>query len=83
MVKRKSYKNKVQLEYRGNQKFSEGLIVAADAETWKCGFMNKNGEFVTEPQFEDAANFSEGLARVSIKENNTEYLALLILEANM
>lgn len=70
-------KDEIQLEFRGNQKFSEGLIVAADAKTWKCGFMNKAGKFVIEPKFEDAANFSEGLARVSIKENHREYLGFI------
>ena len=70
-------KDEIQLEFVGNQKFSEGLIVAYDTKTSKCGFIDKTGEFVIEPQFENAANFSEGLARVSIKENYREYLGFI------
>ena len=58
-------------------KFSEGLIAVQDVKIKKFGFMNKTGDFVIEPQFECAANFSEGLARVSIVENHSEYLGFI------
>ncbi|HMS41722.1 MAG TPA: WG repeat-containing protein [Pyrinomonadaceae bacterium] len=58
-------------------KFSENLIAVQDVKLKKFGFMNKTGDFVIEPQFECAANFSEGLARVSIIENRREYLGFI------
>ena len=30
----------------------------------KCGFMDKSGKVVIEPQFDYATDFSEGLAKV-------------------
>ena len=32
----------------------------------KCGYIDKTGEFVIEPQFDDADDFSEGLAGVRV-----------------
>lgn len=69
--------DKVQLEYSGNQKFSEGLLVACDVKTKKCGFMDKTGKFVIEPKFHNASFFSEGLARVSIIKDHEEYLGFI------
>jgi hypothetical protein len=42
--------------------FSEGLASAAKEGRW--GFINKSGEWVVEPRFEDALHFSQGLAGV-------------------
>ena len=43
--------------------FNEGLLAVMDGELF--GYMNTKGEFVIEPTFEGAANFSDnGLARV-------------------
>jgi hypothetical protein len=67
----------VALEYSGNQKFSEGLIVARDMKTDLCGYLDKTGKFAIEPGFKDAANFSEGLARASIIEDHREYLGFI------
>lgn len=69
--------NEIQLEFSGNQKFSDGLIVACDVKTQKCGFMDKSGKFVIEPKFENASSFSEGLARVLIVENQREKLGFI------
>lgn len=69
--------DEIQLEYSGNQKFSEGLIVACDAKTKKCGFMDKTGKFIIEPKFNDASSFSEGLAKVSIIKNHKEMLGFI------
>jgi WG containing repeat len=35
----------------------------------KIGFIDKTGRFVVQPQYSEAAPFSEGLARVAINEN--------------
>lgn len=67
----------VALEYSGDQKFSGGLIVARDMKTDLCGFLDKTGKFAIEPRFNDASNFSEGLARVSIIEDHREYLGFI------
>ena len=44
--------------------FSEGLSAVGVAD--KCGYINKSGEFVIDPQFELARQFKEGLAIVII-----------------
>ncbi|MGH9932431.1 MAG: WG repeat-containing protein [Pyrinomonadaceae bacterium] len=44
--------------------FSEGLVPVASKGKW--GFMDKTGKLVIAAQFEDAENFSEGLAPVKI-----------------
>ena len=45
--------------------FSEGLArIWADELKW--GFIDKTGKFVIEPRFDDAWNFSEGMARVKV-----------------
>jgi len=68
----------VTLEYSGDQKFSEGLIVARHMKANLCGFLDKMGDFVIDPKFNDASNFSEGLARVSIvKDDHREYLGFI------
>ncbi len=65
------------LDSNGTKKFSEGLIAVSETGTNKFGFMNKEGRIIIEPQFENAANFSEGLARVSIRQNHREYLGFI------
>jgi hypothetical protein len=45
--------------------FSEGVVPVATKGKW--GFMDQTGKLVIEAQFEDAGNFSEGLAPVKIK----------------
>lgn len=42
--------------------FSEGLAKVQKTNKW--GFIDKTGNFVVQPTFEDALNFSEGLAAV-------------------
>lgn len=70
-------KDKLELEYFGEQKFSEGLIAAKNVETGKFGFLNKFGDFVIEPIYNNAASFSEGLARISIIKDNRELLGFI------
>lgn len=61
-------------------KFSEGLLAVWDEKTRKHGFINKVGEFAIAPEFTSAADFSDGLARVSISENNKEFLGFIDLK---
>ena len=60
-----------------NNRFSNGLILAFNPETEKRGFMDKTGKFAIAPKFNNVANFSEGLARVSIIENDREMLGFI------
>ena len=54
------------------QGFSEGLAVVGKDN--KLGYIDKTGQFVIAPRFDRAAPFSEGLARVMIKDpNGNEY----------
>lgn len=48
-----------------NQKNTEELYVIRD--NGRYGYINKSGLVVIKPQFEDAYNFSEGLARVGVQ----------------
>lgn len=73
-------KGEYEFDYNGTKKFSEGLMAIFDRKIGKFGFMNREGEFVIEPKFENAANFSDGLARVSIKKNYREYLGFINTE---
>lgn len=43
--------------------FSEGMAVIIDKDG-KYGYINKKGEMIVKPQFEEAGNFSEGVASV-------------------
>lgn len=45
--------------------FSEGLVPISLKDKW--GFMDRTGKLVIEASFEDAENFSEGLAPVKVK----------------
>ncbi len=72
----------IQLGYQENPKFSEGFIAACNVPTGKHGFLDKTGKFVIEPKFQNVANFSEGLARASVKVNNREYLGFIDLKGN-
>lgn len=62
---------------RQNTKFSENLILISDPETNKHGFMDKTGNLAVKPKFENAASFSEGLARVSVIKNSREMLGFI------
>ncbi len=48
--------------------FSQGLCSAKDKLTNKYGFINKNGQFIIAPQFDDAHSFSESLC--AVEKNN-------------
>lgn len=47
--------------------FSEGLLAVYDLDTLKVGYIDKYGQWIIEPSFEEVYEFSDGLARV--KEN--------------
>jgi hypothetical protein len=44
--------------------YNEGLSAADEEDRADCGFVDKYGEWVIPPQFEDTKSFSEGLAAV-------------------
>ena len=46
--------------------FSEGMAVVALKRSHKKGYIDKTGDFVIAPQFQDAFGFSEGLAAVEV-----------------
>lgn len=55
--------------YRGFQKaesFSEGLAVVQDKQTGLYGYIGLDGQYVIEPQYMTAFDFSEGLAAVAL-----------------
>ncbi|MBN1629553.1 MAG: WG repeat-containing protein [Thermoleophilia bacterium] len=56
--------------------FSEGLAVVYNLESVvsedRCGFIDRTGAVVIEPQFSWALEFSEGLAAVAVGENEAE-----------
>ena len=49
--------------------FSEGLAAVRIGDKW--GFIDRQGTYVIEPQFDDAQSFSEGLAAVRIGDRET------------
>ena len=51
--------------------FSEGLVPVGI--NGKTGFMDRTGKIVIAPQFEDAENFSEGLAPVKVRSDDTTW----------
>lgn len=57
--------NDLELNIYENARFSEGLIEAYDNGKGKYGFIDKTGEFVVKPEFNQAGPFVEGLARVT------------------
>ena len=69
--------NELQLTIYENARLTEGKIAAFDSVKSKAGFIDKTGKFVIEPKFGDTAPFSEGLARVMIKENREEKIGFI------
>lgn len=65
-----------------NPRFVNGLLAARDAVLKKYGYVDKNGQFVIPPRFENAASFSEGLARVSVIENGRELVGFIDIKGN-
>jgi hypothetical protein len=62
----------LQLNIYEDARLSEGLIDAYDCTKSKTGFIDKTGNFVIEPKFDNAGPFSEGLARVTVTEGGEE-----------
>ena len=58
-------------------RFSEGLLCVFSQEKQAMGYINRAWEFVIQPQFRNAAPFSEGLARVAVIEDEMEKLAFI------
>ncbi len=52
--------------------FSDGLAGALDTKAGKFGFINKQGDFVIPPQFDDVCEFHEGRAPVCMKSRDAE-----------
>lgn len=57
--------------------FSNGLMAVVELQSRKVGFVDRTGEFLIEPMFIEAGNFSEGLARVSVQVRDEEKLAFI------
>ena len=58
-------------------RFSEGLLCVFSQEKQASGYIDKSWKFVIQPQFERAAPFSEGLARVTVIKDEMEKLAFI------
>jgi len=70
--------NQMKLEVNiDDARFSEGLLCVFSQEKQAMGYINKAWEFVIQPQFRNAAPFSEGLARVAVIEDEMEKLAFI------
>jgi len=63
-------------------RFSEGLLCVFSQEKQEMGYINKAWEFVIQPQFRNAAPFSEGLARVAVIEDEMQKLAFIDKNGN-
>lgn len=69
--------SEIRLNAHDGARFSEGLIGAFDLKSGKVGFVDKTGHFVIQPQFKEAAPFSEGLARIALDENGKERVGFI------
>ena len=69
--------DEVQLAVFEDARFSEGLAVAYDCAEEKYGYVDRGGEFVIEPAYDEAAPFSEGLARVAVVVDDEEKLGFI------
>lgn len=58
----------VPITFAGLAQFSGGLAVARAAPNGLWGFIDKSGAFAIAPQYTEAHSFSEGLARVQIRQ---------------
>ena len=60
----------------------DGLCIVRDYKTNKCGFINKKGEYVIKPEFDEVDEFSEGLARVKVdgKYGYIDYNGKMVVE---
>ncbi|MCW5956481.1 MAG: WG repeat-containing protein [Pyrinomonadaceae bacterium] len=60
-----------------NPLFKKGLLVVRDESSKKYGYMDLDGQIRIDAIYENAATFSEGIARVSVKINNRELLGFI------
>ena len=54
--------------------FSEDVLNPVSADGGKWGYINRKGEYVINPQFEDADFFSDGLAKIRTRDGKTGYI---------
>ncbi len=57
--------------------YSEGLIAASNGGDTKKGFIDKTGKFIIAPVFDDVCDFSEGLARVMMIQDNEQKVGFI------
>lgn len=62
--------------------FSEGLARFTDKDE-KWGFVNTKGEIVVEPKYDNAMNFTEGLAFVAMKDSSKTSVGFIDKEGNV
>ena len=71
----------------GNGFFKEGLAIVAtsseEAGRGKCGVIDKEGNWVVKPTFKHVAPYSEGLAAVWIKDNDSDKWGFIDKKGNM
>ena len=62
----------------------DGLCMVRDYETEKKGIINKKGEYVIKPQFDEIGDFSDGLARVKVdgKYGYIDYKGEMVVKPN-
>jgi WG containing repeat len=69
--------NELELNIYEGTKVSDGLIEARDCAKSKYGFIDKTGRFIIEPKYDQAASFSNALARVVVQEGGEEKVGLI------
>ncbi|MDE5755194.1 MAG: WG repeat-containing protein [Oscillospiraceae bacterium] len=67
----KTSKQSTQSAKENETLFNDGLIPYKDGDYY--GYLNTEGNIAINPQFDEAENFSEGIACVGIKDDNTKY----------
>lgn len=72
-----SGKNSAETEESGNLMFGSGLAKFYDKDTELYGYIDKNGEWVIEPQFAAANPFCEGYAIVLYEDEDTHRLCFI------
>lgn len=68
---KKDEAEKIQTEAGDDTLFHDGLLCVLDNDGY-YGYINIDGEYVIEPKFKNARDFSEGLAAVSVYYNDEE-----------
>src|SRR5699024_7624590 len=53
-------------QFHAYSRFGDGLAPAVDPDSWLFGYIDRQGQWVIEPQFDHARHFAEGLAPVQV-----------------